>query len=43
MRTILYNIFAAVNGSAPVSTAIFWRFCTCSDGSAALVFSCPMW
>lgn len=28
MRTILYNIFTAVNGDAPVSTAIFWRFCT---------------
>lgn len=28
MRTILYNIFTAVNGGAPVSTAIFWRFCT---------------
>lgn len=43
VRTILYNIFTAVNGGAPVSTAIFWRFCTCPGGSAPLVFSCPMW
>lgn len=28
MRTILYNIFTAVNRETPVSTAIFWRFCT---------------
>lgn len=43
MRTILYNIFTAVNGGAPVSTAIFWRFCTCSGGIAALVFSRRLW
>ena len=28
IRAILYNIFTAVNRETPVSTAIFWRFCT---------------